>query len=887
MKHNPPRFAKKILHRFCPLNFLEEIEGDLDEQFYERLPFQGLFKARLHYFLDVFWAIKPNFASGDNPTKPQGLSFRDRLNHFFLVAFRNLWRSRTSSFINVIGLCLSLTTFLLIYAYLDNESTYDSFHPNADKVYRISHSYTRNHDGQDETDARAAGLWAVSLKETFPEVKCYTRFSRFGWPGFVKYEKEDKVFIEQQFFWVDSTYTDIFSLPLVDGGNARQVLKHPNQLILNETTAKKYFGKTNPIGQTLIYSRAGMDFSLVVGGVMKNYPSNSHFHPDFIANNQTLNPLWKRDNEERINSWRDAFTYSFIELEEETDVSKIKRGLQNIFVHHFGENAKTTKPILTKLTDIHFTSGMLIELEPAGDKVYLYLFGSIALLILFIASINYMNLATARSVKRSKEVGLRKTLGAKRSSLIFQFLGESFLITFIAILISVILMLFLLPSFNGLTSKEISTDAFMNIRFFLVLAVLVFALAVVSGSYPAFYLSAFSPMQVLKGKFVSGKESVAFRKILIVFQFSVSVLLIVSTLVVHRQLEYINSTNLSESGEQVLTIRLGGLVNTENIENFSTLAKQNHHVKEIALGDHLPRLENFGWIDKSFTIHQYGNDPHTWQHLRSDSDFSSMFNLEFIAGRNFSNEIPSDTGAYILNESAAKDLNITPEQAIGLVMSVQGYESNEKTGTVIGVVKDFNYASARKKILPLALSGQFNEAETLYIKLNGGNFEEAIESLTMAWKKVFPSTPFQHWFMDEEFGRLYKQEIQMGKVFNFFSGFTIIIACLGLFGLASFTAEQKTKEIGIRKVLGASSLQIILLLTNYFVKLVVIALVIAIPTTFILMQNWLDGFAYRVEFSWLAFVWVGFFVLLLTYITVGIESARASLANPVDSIKYE
>jgi putative ABC transport system permease protein len=886
MAHTPPRFAKQILHRFCYIGLLEEFEGDLDEQFYQHLNTQGSFKAKIFYYLEVLRIIRAVRIRRNRISAGTNLSFGESIHHFLKITRRNLWRSKSSSFINLIGLSLSLMSFLFIYLFVVDESTYDAFHPNAENVYRISYTYLRYGDGIQETDARAAGLWVMDLKESFPEVKRYTRFSRFGYPGYVKYEKENKIFIEQQFFWTDANYTDIFSLPLIGQGDAKQILGRPNAVIVNETVARKYFGESNPIGQVLIYSRDGMDFHLTVEAVMKNYPSNAHFHPDFIASNQTLNPLWKRNNEDRINSGGDSFTYSFIELEEGTNLSKILGGLQQIFKRYLGDLAKTASPVLTKLTDIHFTPGMLVELEPTGDRVYIYIFSSIGFLILFIAAINYMNLATARSIKRSKEVGLRKALGGSKATLIIQFLGESFLITSIAFLLAIIYTVILLPYFNEVTSKSFSFDFLLDLKILPPLFFLIVALAIVAGSYPAFYLSKFKAIEVLKGKFSVGKGSENFRRVLVVFQFSVTLLLIVGTIVIQRQLSFISAATLSEHKDEILTVRLAGVASMDKIESFRQAARLHSSVSAVALGNHLPRHENFGWIDRAFAVPTLGETPHIWQQFGVDAAFSPMFNLEFIAGRNFSNS-PADSNAYIVNEQVVRDLGLTPDKVLGLELESKGYQSHNQKGAVIGVVKDFNYSSVRKHILPLVVSGRHNDAETLYIKMEGNNYGETLAYLEKAWKQIYPSAPFQYWFMNEEFERLYQLEMRMGKVFSFFAGFTIIIACLGLFGLASFTAEQKTKEVGIRKVLGASPVQILILLTTRFVKLIVIAFLLAIPAGFLGIEKWLTSFAYHIDIDWLIFLWSGLFILFLTYVVVGIESLRAALTNPVDTIRYE
>jgi putative ABC transport system permease protein len=880
----PPRWARKILQRFCNIEFLEEIEGDLHERYLERLANQGTFIANLLYWRDTLYAVF--FPSPPSRTVIYSrLPVSDSLQHFFKVSLRNLLRSKASSIINIAGLAISLTIFLFIFLYLRNESSYDAFHPNANWVYRISHSYSRNDNGQIETDARAGGLWAVSLKESLPEIKHYTRFSRFGYQGQVRYE--DKVFNEQQFFWVDSTYTDIFSLPLVVGGDARSILRHPNEVIINQSISRKYFGDANPIGQTMVYSRDGMDFDLTVGGVMANYPSNASFHPEFIVNNMALDPLWKRDGEDRVNSWGDAFTYSFIELEPGSRLERIQLALRRIVDEHLGKRAAKVFPVLTKLTDVHFTPGMLIELEAPGDRIYLYIFGSIGILILLIASINYMNLATARSMRRAKEVGLRKTLGARRLALVKQFVGESILTTVIAFVVSLVFTALLLPSFDRLTGKDLSLSTAFSDQSLLTLSCSVFLLGLLSGAYPAIYLSRFRPGEFLKGKFSVGRGAERFRRILVVFQFGVSLLLIVGTLVIHEQLTFINSSKLNSIQHQVLSITSYAILDPDQCELFRHSALQDPAVENVATGSEMPRLDNWGWIDCSINLPAINDQWYTVDRLAAGPEFASMFGLDFIAGRNFSHEIPSDTGAYMLNESAVRALGLTPHEAIGVTIKSDALELPGQTGPIVGVVRDFNYYSARKKILPLILTGRPGERESIYVLLSGSDYSSAVDRLHDAWKRLFPAAPFEYKFLDQQFERMYRLEIRMGKLINYFSTFALLVACLGLFGLASFIAEQKTKEIGIRKVLGATAFQILLLLTSRFARLIVISFVIAMPVAFYLMHRWLDNFAYKVPIGWMVFALAGAFIIGLTYVTVGIESLRAAMANPVDSLRAE
>lgn len=886
MEHNPPRIANYLLRRFCHVTLLEEIEGDLDEQFYERLATKSIVNARLYYFRETLHAILFSRRGREQGNQMRGVSSFDAFRHFLKISFRNLRYNATSSLINIAGLALSLTSFLLIYLYLFDEITYDTFHRDPENTYRISHAYGRYGDGAIEIDARAAGLWAVTLKDIMPEVKTITRFSRFGYPGFVKDVKGDNIFVEQQFFWADPNYTDIFNLPMVDGSDASRLLKDPQNVIVNETIAAKYFGKDNPVGQTLIYSRDGMDFSFNVGGVMKNYPSNTHFHPDFIANNVALDPFWKRNGDDRVNSWGDTFTYSFVRLNDGTDPAKATQALTRIFRER--TKNKSSNPVLTRLTDIHFTQGMLIELETPGDRIYLYIFGSIGVLILVIAAINYMNLATARSIKRSKEVGLRKTLGVKRTSLIMQFLGESFLMILIAFALSICVLTLILPAFNELTGKSFTVYSLSTYDLWITLAGLILVLSILSGSYPAFYLSRFKPSEVLKGNIVVHGGAETFRRVLVVFQFAITILLIISTAVIHNQMSLIQNTKLAQHDDQIMTVRLVGLIDKRKFDGFRQLAMQHQAVKQMAMSSHFPIQENFGWNEHPIVVPVFGKAEHMWDEFKCDGEFSSMFNLELVAGRHFLADNPADSNAYVINESAVKDLGISAEQAIGLELESKFWEEQfSRKGMIVGVIKDFNYRTVRRPISPMLLNCNGMQAETVNIRLEGHDYTDAIAYLEKSWRKVYPGSPFEHWFMDDEFEKLYRGEIRMQKLSNYFSAFTIVIACLGLFGLASFTTEQKTKEIGIRKVLGASVPQILTLLTNRFVCLVLISYVIAIPSALFAMKSWLQNFSYRVDLDWMTFAGAGLLILILTYLTVGAVSAKAAMENPVDVMRHE
>ncbi|HEY0652230.1 MAG TPA: ABC transporter permease [Chryseosolibacter sp.] len=878
-KAQPPRLAKSILRRFCHVSFIEEVEGDLDEQFYENVQETGDHRAKMQYWIDVFRAC----ISGNQAKEVDSqIGVRDSVNHFFKIFFRNLNRSRVSSFINIIGLVLSLTSFILVSLYVNDELTYDKFHPDAQNVYRISHSYgpPGNASGR-QTDARVPGLWVEELQKSMQGVIACTRFSRFGYPGSVSYPKGNKLFEEQQFFWVDSTYTSIFNLPMIDG-DARIALADPSKVIVSQTTARKYFGDKDPINEVIIYSRGGMDFPLTVAGVMRDYPSNVHFHPDFIVNNTALDPLWKRDGSDRVNSLGDPFTYSFIRLDNNQRVSEAMRILTSMLKKY---NAEGVLPVLTKMTDIHFTKGMLIELETPSDRSYVYISASIGVLILIIAAINYMNLATARSARRSREVGLKKMLGVRRSSLAVHFLGESLVTVLMSFGISLASTSLLLPFFNQITGKSLTFASSFEDSVLVTLLLITFVLGVFSGCYPAFYLSRFKPAEVLKGKISTGKGAENFRRALVVFQFSVTMILIICATVIHNQLSFIQVGKLASHTDHVITIRTNGDVST-----FRNAISKNKNVLDVSLSAHLPVQDNFGFMAREAMIKSKGDQKFIFDQISVDENFLTMFDLELIAGRNFSYTFPADTNNFIVNESVLKSLQLTPEEAIGQELSLKwAFEENVEPpfGKIIGVVKDFPYRSVRDKIAPLVMSGDHQHTQTMNVRIATETLNGTINDLEQTWKRMYDGYAFKYWFMDGEFERLYRQEKQIAKVSDYFTVFAIAIACLGLFGLAAFTVEQKVKELGIRKVLGASVRQLLQLITYKFVRLALIACVFAIPIGFYAMSVWLQGFAYKAPMEWWMFASAAMVVLLLTCLIVGIESFRAAVANPVDSIRHE
>ncbi|PZR16216.1 MAG: hypothetical protein DI539_17840 [Flavobacterium psychrophilum] len=820
-------------------------------------------------------------------TRSQGkktkLLFVDQVAHFFKISLRSLGRNKSATILNLAGLAIGLFSFLLISFYVLDELTYDSYHPNSKNIYRISYSFI-NRNGDKITDSRAAGLWGMTLKEQNADIMELLRFSRFGWPGQVQLEDNSKIFLEQAFFWTDSTYSKIFPVTMIAGGDPVKILADPKGVIINEKIASKYFGRENPIGKTLIYQREGIEILLTVRGVMKNAPSNTHAKPDFLASNEALIPLWKKNDEDRISTWTDSFTYTFIELRSGASLSAVNAQLKRMFLENLGDRGKSAEPILVPIQDIHYNKDMLFELEPSGDKTAVYILSSIGFLILFIAAINYMNLSTARSMQRSKEVGLKKAMGSLRPALAAQFVCESLIISFFALTIAIVLLIIMLPTVNSLTGKAFTLATFYMSEYTLLFILSFFALGVLAGSYPAFYLSSFKPITALRGQLNVRGKGETFRKGLVVVQFSMAVFLLVCTFVFNAQLSIISNDKLSSNKDNMLMLWIEPVKKDVKMNEFRNVLKSQANIENVTVGNHLPRLENFGVIERTFIVSEFGDSKHEWEQIDADPDFIDMFNIDMIAGRWFSHDNPSDTAAMVINEAILKEMNLTPEKAIGLTVEDVSY-TNQRS-KIIGVMRNFSYESIRTQVKPLAISGRATEAETMYIKATG-DFPSTIAFLEKTWLNTFPGRPFSHWFMSEEFGKLYKSEIQTQSMLRYLSGFAILICCLGLLGLTSFTIERKTKEIGIRKVLGASTTQIIFTIQSRFVGLVAIALVFGIVLSYFAASKWLDGFVYKANLEIWVFVLPCLIVLVLSSITMALQSIRVALANPATSVKHE
>ncbi len=817
--------------------------------------------------------------------------------NYFTIVLRNFRRQKGFAFINILGLAMGLASAAVIFLYIFNELGYDRFHPDAQHIYVLGTQAKFN--GQEQIFAQAPGAWPKALKEGYPEITDGTQTFWAGFPASFRDPTTDKIILTEKELWVAPNFGQFFYFPLIKGDPA-SIFSTPNSVVLSASTAKRYFGEENPIGKVLeikhSYVTNSQYLPLKVTGVMEDYPGNSHLQPDYLINLDMLRSMATSNGANWYGNWGDknGWFSTYLRTGNQFDAAKVTASFKKVVHANLPKVPnQSIDPYLLPLSDLHFNEPMRSTQLASGDKKYVYIFSSIAVLIILIASINYMNLATARAFRRAKEIGLRKVVGSNRPQLIIQFLSEALITTLLALVLAMILVVLFLPLFNTMAGTHFTMADLAQWKLAGTLIGITLLVAMLSGSYPALYLSAFKPITVLKNTRFTGRSSETLRKGLVVLQYTITLVLIICTGIMMRQMDFIRNSALSRSGDQMLSIRFGGglgPVSLDQYKAFKRLVQQDPELSLVTVANHLPRQDFFGPIGTQVTFPELGGEPRQWFTLQGDYDFPRTFGLDLIVGRNFDLTNPADSNAFLLNESAIKSLGLTPEKALGTsLQSTSPYGGDAKTtGKVIGVVQDFSYRSIHQPIDPLVVSAKMNtDDQIIYVKLPVSKIQDKIVSLEKKWKEVLPSHDFDHWFVSDEFGRMYEAETRMAGLFKIFSGLAIFIACLGLFGLSSYMSERRTKEIGIRKVMGASVLQILSLLFATFLRLLVIACVVAIPLAWYMMRRWLQDFNYRVEVGWLIFLVGIVMVLLLTVFTVSFETIRAARANPVDSLRYE
>ena len=792
--------------------------------------------------------------------------------NYFKIAIRNLVKQKLYSIINIGGLAVGLSCFILILLFVQHELSYDRVHENGDRIYRIYQRQAGNmYMGSEYYAVTPAPLASVLLEE-YPEVIHATSVTEHS-----ALISNDQHHFWEKGLWADAQFFEVFSFSFLQG-NPSKALENPKSIVITESLGSKIFGSKSPMGQTVSYQNGD---AYTITGVIKDPPSNSSFKFSFLVSLQSNKFYLKKKNQPK---WDNNSFHTFMVLKEGANPLALQNKMPALIKKYQAEGHPfEDEYIFQQLSEIHLQSNVNFDIGLKGNAKYVYVFSVIALIVLLLACFNYMNLAIARSINRAREVGLRKVVGAFRRQLIGQFLGESVLFAFLALLLALGIVNLLLPLFGQLVERPVAMEFLKNTLLLPGLLLLVIVVGLLSGSYPAFFMSSLQPVLVLKGK-INGRQSrFTMQRWLIVIQYVVSIVLVTSSLVIYYQLQYMRQKELGYNKDHIIAIRIQDNSLAKNYEAIRTEWLQNTNLTSVTASNHLPANimsstiindEEGGTKDDDLAIY----------HTLVDYDFLDVFGIELVAGRNFSPEIGSDLEeGYLINETAAKALGWTPEEAIGKQFTHIGLE------TVVGVMRDFHMHSMHQPIQPLMISlrnANNNFISFFSVKVRPEALPETIALLEKTVKK-YSAFPFNYQFLDEHFDQLYKSEMKLGETFGFFTTLSLLIASLGLFGLAAFTAEQRTKEIGVRKVLGASVRNIVTILTKDFLGLVSLGFLLAIPISWYAMHRWLQDFAYRIEVEWWMFALAGLMAILVAKVTIGYQSVKAALKNPVESLKSE
>ncbi|MEM6843053.1 MAG: ABC transporter permease [Bacteroidota bacterium] len=880
----PPQLAQRFLRWFLRDELAEEVEGDLEEKFYQTLEEHSLARAKRNYWYQVFHYLRP-FAIR-NLTTFYNLTHRAMYQSYVKIGWRNLRKQKTYSLIKIGGLALGITACLLITLFIQHELSYDQHYSDGDRIYRVIGVF--NDQGELRKQVYFPPPMASVLKDDFPEIEASGRINAselFGAGGReVRWADQAENIYEEGFVYADQELLEILRPNFVQGELPR-ALAEPNTIAISQSQANKLFPDENPLGQTLVL---GNDESQLykVGGVFEDFPATSHFQYDFLIT-MTGREFWEGEQ----TSWGSSNYHTYIRVQPGTEAdaleAKLTKGIiQNYFLPSFQEGgmvnaeafASNLSVELQPISDIHLYSDGIRDRLNHGDIRFVWLFGAVAGFILLIAGINFVNLSTAKSANRAKEVGLRKAVGSARRQLVHQFLTESLLISFLSFVLAILLAFLLLPYFNDLSAKTL-TFPWQAWWFLPVLVALAVVIGILAGLYPSVYLSRFKPAQVLKGEVTRGSKSSKLRSALVIFQFATSIILIISTAIVYQQMQFILTKDVGFDKEQVILLQ--GANTLENqLPAFKSELQQLSDVKQVSVSDYLPiagtkRNQNSFWKEGKVN-EDVGVGTQIW---RTDEDYLQTIGMNIVEGRNFNIEMASDSQAVIINQRMAQELGL--DNPIGERITNRG-----DVWQIIGVVQDFNYQSLKEKIRPLCLV-LGNSPSVVSVKVNTVDMQATMEAVTAVWDRFSPNQGIRYTFLDESFAMMYADVKRMGRIFTSFAILAIVIACLGLFALSAFMAEQRRKEVSIRLVLGASFGQIFRLLTQNYLILILISLVIAIPIAWYFMQTWLEDYEYRIPIEWDVFALAGLIAITIAVLTVSYQSIRAALVNPADNLRSE
>jgi len=851
------RFTGWIISKVTDTEMCKTIMEDLEFEFAQRNKENGKLAAYLHHIwqcLIIIITLKIENTTG-------GFSM---FKNYIKITLRNIKSSKLYSALNIIGLAVGLASFILIALYVQFELSFDKNYENTDRIYRVVRdikTYTPAPLGQ-------------ALKDNFPEFEAVTRIIQ---EKNMLVSHEQNHFIEEEFYWAGSETFKIFTIPFISG-DPETALNNPLSIVISQKTAKKYFGNEDPLGKILIVNN---QTNFTVKGVFSDMPANSHFIMDVVVPYKDYFQVHGGD----ITHWGGHFSCTYSLLKEGVDPKALESKIHPVIEIPLYEQYGYPKPyhqmyFLQPITEIHLHSHRMQEISINNDIKYIYLFSSIAFLILFIACINYMNLATARSIRRSREVGMRKVVGAQRKQLVLQFLGESVTMTILALILSILIILLVLPAFNNLVERPLSFDPVSNPQLFIGLTFIVVFVGLFAGSYPAMSVSGFKPITVLSGVFTRSSKGNKLRNSLVVFQFSITIILFICTLTIQKQLSLIRNIDVGYNKEQIITLTTRDKDVRKNIEIIKNELNQSPDVTAVSTSSRLPNdIETF--ISRDINKNK-PDELITIFYNSADYDYVDLYDIEIVEGRNFSRDFASDAnGVYLINEAFIEATEW--ESPVGMTFSPW----RDQSGEIVGVMKDFHFHSLHSPVDPLFIRLNPNAVFKMSIKINSSNIPKTIDYVKSLMKKFSSNYPFEYSFFDEVFDRAYHTEQRMVNIFSSFAFLAIIIACLGLFGLSTFAVEQRTKEIGIRKVVGASVPRVAMLLSKEFIRWVVLANLIAWPIAYFAMNKWLQNFVYRINQNLSLFMFAALIALVIAVLTVSMQSIKAAFAKPADSLKYE
>jgi len=804
------------------------------------------------------------------------------LKNYFKIAFRNLLRNKLYSSINLTGLAIGLAACLMIWLWVQDEMSYDRFHTNAERIYRVERKFDfRDMHGQAPI---TSGTYGPALVSDYPEIENHVRLHR----NELSIKDHRNIFHKTQLIVSDNSIFEIFDFHL-ESGDPKTALTQPKSMVLTRENAIKYLGTEDAIGKFLTVDWSGTLADFQITGILEEIPHNSHVQFDVLASISSYPP-------EQLNTWFNNFLYTHVLVKEGTDIEALQDKFSGFLTKYMAADlVKIIGPEidvndvfqlkLVSLLDIHLHPAQEFEIEPQGSMTSIYIFSAIAVLILIIACINFMNLSTARANKRAREVGIRKTVGAHKRQLRGQFLGESVLLAFIALVLAVLLIRLFLSVFNSISGKLLSLSMLFQMSNWIILIGIALAAGLLAGLYPAFYLTRFDAAKVLKGGAQSGTGKSVFRRSMAVLQFVISITLIIGTLVIFRQMDYIQKKSLGFDKENVIILPAESNQVRQNAEAFRNTLKEDTRIKSVAVSSNVPGSSMF-----SDTTYKRGDTDEIFPliFMETDYEFVDTYGFDVTHGRRFSKEFSTDIdGAIMVNQAAAREIGYTPEEAVGKKLLRFMSLTEFKELTIVGVVENFHFKSLHRIIEPCLLELNPENFDTISIRIMPGDFRGTIGFIQQKWGEIFPGEQFEYSFLDSRIDLLYKSEGRMRSIFLIFAILSIFVACLGLFGLATFTAEERTKEIGVRKVMGATAANIVLLLCKEFAKWVLVANVVAWPVAYFIMSKWLQNFAYQTSVGLWPFVLSAVLALLIALFTVSYQSIKAAITDPVECLRYE